>query len=98
MNFRLETQVDSQVKQKGQHLCRPLMLCGLQNLNVFGLPSLGAALHFEADRLTFLQRTEPVRLNGRKMNEYIFAILPGDETKTFGIVKPLYCSLFHVFL
>src|SRR5271167_152941 len=32
------------------------------------------------------------------MNEHIFAVLPRDEAKTFGIVKPLYCSLFHVFL
>ena len=47
----------------------------LQDLNVFSLPSLGAALHFEADRLAFLQRTETVRLDRREMNEYIFAVL-----------------------
>jgi hypothetical protein len=30
------------------------------------------------------------------VHEYIFAILAADETIAFGIVKPLYCSRFHV--
>jgi hypothetical protein len=33
------------------------------------------------------------------MHENIFAALPADEAVAFGVVKPLYCSLFcHVML
>jgi hypothetical protein len=28
--------------------------------------------------------------------EYILAVLTADKAKPLGIVKPLYCSLFHV--
>jgi len=70
----------------------------LENLHVFRLPALGPALHFEAHRLAFLQRAETVRLNSREVHEDIFAILPRYEAKTLGIVKPLYCTLFHLFL
>src|SRR5215471_3442098 len=81
--------------QRGGHARYPPSCCALQNLNVLCLPALGAALHFEADRLAFLQRAKTVRLNSRKVHEDVFAVLPGDETKTLGIVKPLHCSLFH---
>src|SRR5271169_2462400 len=64
------------VKQRGQQYAALPCCSDLQDLNVFRLPSLGAALHFEADRLAFLQRTEAVRLDSREMNEYIFAVLP----------------------
>jgi hypothetical protein len=30
------------------------------------------------------------------MHENIFATLAADESVTLGIVKPLYCSLFHI--
>jgi hypothetical protein len=30
------------------------------------------------------------------MHKNIFAILTADETVAFGVVEPLYCSLFHV--
>src|SRR5271167_249151 len=63
------------VKHKEGSSLPPRLLFCLQNLNVFSLPSLGAALHFEADCLAFLQRTETVRLDGREMNEHIFAVL-----------------------
>jgi hypothetical protein len=29
------------------------------------------------------------------MDEDVFAILPADETKALGVVKPLHCSCFH---
>jgi hypothetical protein len=29
------------------------------------------------------------------VNKHILAILTADEAKPLGIVKPLYCSLFH---
>ncbi len=47
----------------------------LENLYVLCLPTLRATLHVEADCLTFLQRTETVRLDGREVNEHIFAVL-----------------------
>jgi hypothetical protein len=31
------------------------------------------------------------------MHEDILAVLAADETKAFGVVKPLYCSLLHCF-
>jgi hypothetical protein len=31
------------------------------------------------------------------MDENVFAILTADETKSLSIVKPLHCSLFHLF-
>jgi hypothetical protein len=48
----------------------------LQNLYVFSLPALGAALYVEADCLAFLQRTVTVRLDRREVNENVFAVLP----------------------
>ena len=70
----------------------------LENLYVFCLPTLGAALHFEANRLAFLQRAETVRLDSGEVHEHIFTVLARDESEAFSIVKPLYCSLFHLFL
>jgi hypothetical protein len=29
------------------------------------------------------------------MHKYILSILTADEAIAFGVVKPLYCSLFH---
>ena len=47
----------------------------LEDLDVLCLPTLCATLHVEADCLTFLERTETVRLDSREVNEYIFAVL-----------------------
>jgi len=68
----------------------------LQDLNVLCLPTLGAFLDFELDRLAFLQAAESIRLDRREMHENVFAGLTADKAKTLGVVKPLYCSLFHV--
>ena len=73
----------------------PSLVFQLQNLNVLRLPTLGATFHVEADGLAFLQRPEAARLDRREMHENVFAVLTRDEAKSFGIVKPLYCSLFH---
>src|ERR1700733_12303378 len=32
------------------------------------------------------------------MHENIFARLPADKAVALGIIEPLYCSLFHVFI
>src|SRR5579884_2751500 len=68
---------------------------GLQSLNVLGLPPLGSFHDIKLHGLTFLQAAEALRLDGREMDEYIFAILPGDEAIAFSVVEPLYSSLFH---
>ena len=69
---------------------------GLQCLNVLSLPALGPLGHIELHGLTLLQALEAAGLDRREMHKNIFAALPGDKPKAFGVVKPLYCSLFHV--
>src|SRR6266446_5243195 len=71
------------------------LLPGLEDLNVLGLPALGALGHFELHGLAFLQALEAARLDGREMHEDIFAILAADESEALGVIKPLHCSLFH---
>ena len=73
-------------------------LSGLQRLHVFSLPALGTLGDVELDRLTLLQAPEAARLDGREMHKNVFAILAADEAVAFGVVEPLYCSLFHVFV
>jgi len=67
----------------------------LDSLNVFRLPALGTLGHLELHSLSFLQAAKAARLNRREVHENVFAILTADEAVTFGVVKPLYCSLFH---
>jgi len=63
-------------KHHGEQIVLPSVIdFQLENLDVLCLPTLRATLHVEADRLAFLQRTKPVRLDGREVNEYIFAVL-----------------------
>src|SRR6266480_2240763 len=68
--------------------------CHLDSLNVLSLPTLWSLGHFELHRLPFLQAAKTTSLNCREMHEDILPILTADETIAFGIVKPLYCSLF----
>ena len=68
----------------------------LDSLNVFGLPALRAFGHVELHRLSFLQTAKPASLNGGEMHEYIISRLTTDKTIAFGVVKPLYCSLFQL--
>ena len=50
----------------------------------------------ELHTLIFVEAAESACLNRREVNENIFAVLAADETIAFGIVKPLYCSCFHL--
>src|ERR1700737_2171761 len=70
--------------------CWPL----LDRLNVLSLPALRAFGHVELDRLSFLQAFEAARLNSGEVHENILASLTADKAIAFGVVKPLYCSLF----
>src|SRR6202140_936031 len=66
----------------------------LDSLNVLSLQALRAFDHVELHGLALLQASEAARLNRREMHKYIFAGLTADKAVAFGVVKPLYCSLF----
>jgi hypothetical protein len=68
----------------------------LQRPDVLGLQTLGALRHLKLHALTFLQAAETAGLDRGEVHEYILATLAADEPITLGIVKPLYCSLFHM--
>ena len=54
----------------------------------------------ELDFVTFFERFVPLRLNRRVMYEYIWPVFPSNESKAFGVVKPLDLSfvLSHTLL
>src|SRR6266849_3732189 len=71
-----------------------MFVCGLDSLNVLSLPALWAFGHVELHGLPFLQAAKASSLNRGEMHENILPILTADEAIAFGVVKPLYCSLF----
>src|SRR5450432_485353 len=70
----------------------------LQRTDVLSLPALWPLGHIELHTLAFLQAAEAACLNCREVHKYIFATLTADEAVAFGVVKPLYCSLFCHFV
>ena len=65
--------------------------------NVGRLQALGTFFYIIGDRLTFGQGLETRALYRVEMHEYVIAaIVLRDETKTFGLVKPLYCTCSHI--
>jgi hypothetical protein len=46
-------------------------------------------------RSAFLQAAKAASLNSGEMYEDIITSLTADEAVAVGVVKPLYCSLFH---
>ena len=74
---------------------RPSRQLQLEWANVLRLPPLRSFGDFEFHGLTLLQALKPARLDRRKMHENVLARLAADEAVAFGVVKPLYCSLFH---
>ena len=73
-----------------------LVNLSLQGLYVFSLPAFGALYDVELNRLAFFQAAKAARLDGGEVYEYIFTILSANKSKPFGVVEPLYCSLFHM--
>jgi hypothetical protein len=60
------------------------------------LQSLGPAHDVELNALGFLKAAKAVGADRREVNEYIFVVaIAGNETKTFGVIKPLDNTLFH---
>ena len=46
-------------------------------------------------KVTFLQGFESFNLDLRVMNEAILSVFRFDETITFAVIKPLYCTYAH---
>ena len=67
----------------------------LGRANVFRLQAFWSLGHFELHYLAFLQASEAASLNGREMHENVIARLTADEAVAFGVIEPLYRSLFH---
>jgi len=63
---------------------------------VFGLKALRSLLHFEFNRLPFVEGLVPFGLNRRKVHENVLARLALDESITLCCIKPLYCTLLSV--
>src|SRR2546427_10040856 len=71
---------------------------GLETGDVLGLQALGALADLEFNRLAFVQRLVPLRLDGGKVDENVLAGLALDEPESLAGVEPLHCSLFfHCF-
>ena len=70
----------------------------LQCLHVFRLPAFWSLGDIELHSLAFLQALKATRLDGGEVNENVFAILTADKAVAFGVIEPLYCSLFHLFV
>jgi hypothetical protein len=80
--------------QKGRTVSRRPALFELEAGNVRRLQAFGAAGDFKFNRLAFVQRLVPLRLNRGKVYEDIFAGLALDEPIPFAGIEPLNCSLF----
>src|ERR1700687_2942111 len=81
----------------GHVFYRELPLC-LQRTDVLSLPALWPLGHIELHTLALLQAAEAACLDRREVHKYIFATLTADKAVAFGVVKPLYCSLFCHFV
>ena len=68
----------------------------LSGPDVLGLQALRSFGHFKLYGLAFLQAAKTARLDCREMHKNISAALPADKAIAFGVVKPLYGSLFHI--
>ena len=72
-----------------------LVETGLDDFDIFCLPTLGAFDNVELHRLTFLQAAKAIGLDRRVMDKYIRPVPAAEKTKSLLIVKPLDRSLFH---
>src|SRR5258708_40117174 len=66
----------------------------LDRRNVFSLKAFGALFHFKLHSLPFVEGLVAVHGNRGEVHENIFSRLALNETKAFGGIKPLHCSLF----
>ena len=69
----------------------------LERADVVSLPAFRPLGHVKLHCLALLQALETARLDRREVHKNVFATLTADEAVPFGVIKPLYCSLFcHV--
>ena len=66
----------------------------LEGGNVRGLQPLGTLGYFELNRLPFVQRFIPLRLNGGEVDEDVLAGLALNKSESLAGIEPLHCSLF----
>lgn len=60
------------------------------------MQTFGTCFNFEVDMLSFGQCPKTVTLNCAEMHKYVFtAIFWCNETVTFCIIEPLYCTSTH---
>jgi hypothetical protein len=89
-------------KKKGRitgpsHLLLTANLLGLGGRYLLSLQTFRPTVDDERHLAAFFQRAIPARFDGRKVNEYIFAIFARDEPVSFTGIKPLHCTcLFHL--
>ncbi|MPM64236.1 hypothetical protein SDC9_111122 [bioreactor metagenome] len=80
---------------------RDLEVCGLtsaDDVNAIGLLALGALGDFEFDLLTFFERTEARRIDGRVVNEdVVIRSVHGNEAVALLGIEPFNGSLRHVY-
>jgi hypothetical protein len=69
----------------------------LHRADILSLPALGPFGYFKLHSLALLQAAKTACLDCREVYKNIFAALPTNKAVAFGVVKPLYCSLFHIF-
>ena len=63
---------------------------------VLCLWSFGAIYNFKCNLLTIVERSTPFSVDCAIMHKNIGSFLSFNETKTFGVVKPLYGSGYRV--
>ena len=80
---------------RADRLIYELALEWLYGLYVLCLPALRSLDNGELNGLTFLQAAESACLDGRVMDENVFAVLTANEAVALRVIEPLNCSLFH---
>ena len=68
-----------------------------QTGDVRGLQPFRALGYFKFNRLTFVQRLVPLRLNRGEVDKDVLAGLALDESESLAGIEPLHCSLFFHF-
>jgi hypothetical protein len=95
MGTRLDLAFRSDAGKKiGRNGGRPFRPDLLQAGDVRCLQAFGAGGNFEFNRLAFVQRFVPLRLNRGEVDKDVLAGLALDESESLAGIEPLYCSLF----
>jgi hypothetical protein len=66
----------------------------LERANVVSLPAFGPLGDVKLHCLALLQALETACLDRREVHKNVFATLTADKAVAFGVIEPLYCSLF----